>query len=637
MYYIKRMWQLGPSGLAQTLKRRFTTTYFAVQHKQKALTIQTYHTWGHKNFTSFFQRLKNQDFLKKIYCSELFQKHLPNAYSDTKTILIQADKAANNTFNILESGDYCFEKTIDWHHDFKTKPFFQKFSRTFYQDITIPSPKSSTQDQYHPDIKVPWELSRFQHLFWLGKAYEITNNQTYVKAFENQINHWIDSNPFLLGVNWVCPMEVAIRAINWIWGFYFFKDAQILSPEFWEKCICSLYDHAIYLENNWETSDKPNNHYLSDLIGYYYLCHFFAPLKCFNSKLMQCYKTLHKQCHKQILPDGACYEGSTAYHRLDTEIILHTTLVTKACTIFPSQEFETIFAKMLSFLSNCTDHAGNLVLIGDNDSGKLITGIVSKAKDLTFPQDFTEQNAHSDSTTTHSNFGLSIIKDNTWYITLRHPTYSLHQPSGHFHNDQLAITLSINGQSLFVDPGTYAYTANPYLRNLLRSHASHNTFYTTQGSQQNCHDLFQLPRPSHKPAHTNPCTSTVVQISDWYHNMHTPTLTFHRTITYDTKQKKLIIQDWIESQEKKPHQIAWTFLIAPGIMLQNSDKNRWLLMAQDKPLAVFSSQLLWTPAQHIYAPAYGVKQSCTSLTATMQMHPKTVITTIITDISPTAL
>lgn len=45
---------------------------------------------------------------------------------------------------------------------------------------------------------------------------------------------------------------------------------------------------------------------------------------------------------------------------------------------------------------------------------------------------------------------------------------------GHQHNDKLSFELNINGENIFVDPGTFAYSSNPEMRNKFRSNFSHN-------------------------------------------------------------------------------------------------------------------------------------------------------------------
>ena len=55
---------------------------------------------------------------------------------------------------------------------------------------------------------------------------------------------------------------------------------------------------------------------------------------------------------------------------------------------------------------------------------------------------------------------------------------------GHAHNDQLSITLRIDGKDIIVDPGTYLYTPLPERRNAFRSTTAHFTVQK-DGAEQN--------------------------------------------------------------------------------------------------------------------------------------------------------
>jgi len=86
---------------------------------------------------------------------------------------------------------------IDWHCDFKSGYMWSP--KTFYRNIRYGQIEGV-------DVKVPWELSRFQHLNILGQAYILTKNKKYAEEFANQISDWIDNNPIGFGVNWKCTM-----------------------------------------------------------------------------------------------------------------------------------------------------------------------------------------------------------------------------------------------------------------------------------------------------------------------------------------------------------------------------------------------------------------------------------------------
>ncbi len=353
--HLKTIKKLGITGCKDHFKTKFNKKKFAYLYKQKALSHSVF---LNKNIN--LEKLKQKDFVSKI---------LDNIKIEQDYTLKQANLACSNCFNLLGSGEICFkENQIPWQHDFKLKKEPTK-KLLFYQDIKVATPENLNFDDYSFDIKVPWELSRFQHLYYLGQAYFINNKELYAKTFCNQVSDWIDKNPYLLGVNWVCPMEVGIRAINLIYGFYSFKDSPSIDNKFWQKLTNSLYNHAIYLQNNWENWGQTNNHYLSDLIGYLYLCFFFDDLKHFQKQKHKFIKKILHEFDKQILPDGTSYEGSTNYHKLVTEIFLHFYLLCQTDNISLPDSFIKKFKKMQDFIDDCTDSNGNFVQIGDNDSG----------------------------------------------------------------------------------------------------------------------------------------------------------------------------------------------------------------------------------------------------------------------------
>ncbi len=158
---------------------------------------------------------------------------------------MDADKICQHIFNLLGSGDVEFGEKIDWNSDFKTG---WKWENKYYKKIDIENINSPN------DVIVPWELSRCQHFVTLGKAYWYTGNEKYTEEFMNQINDWLDSNPPKFGINWTSTMDVAIRAVNWIWGYYFFKDSPILNNEFIIKFLKALLIHGRFIINNYENA-----------------------------------------------------------------------------------------------------------------------------------------------------------------------------------------------------------------------------------------------------------------------------------------------------------------------------------------------------------------------------------------------
>ena len=81
--------------------------------------------------------------------------------------------------------------------------------------------------------------------------------------------------------------------------------------------------------------------------------------------------------------------------------------------------------------------------------------------------------------------GVYIYKSPHFYMTVRCGEVGQKGNGGHAHNDQLSITLRIDGVDIVVDPGTYLYTPVPERRNEFRSTAAHFTIQRADNKEQN--------------------------------------------------------------------------------------------------------------------------------------------------------
>ena len=210
--------------------------------------------WG-KGCSSFVAPERKAALLKA------FREALPHADG---MIVAEADRFCKHVFDLLGSGPTPLGERIDWHVDFKSGHRWNP--KTYYKRIRYaPYPGGY-------DIKVPWELSRCQHFPRLGQAYLLTGDEKYAREFVAQATDWIEQNPWPWGVNWACSMDVAIRAVNWLWAYRFFEGSQSLSPGFKTCFFTSLSTQGRHIFRNLENKGGlRNNHYLTDLVGLVHL------------------------------------------------------------------------------------------------------------------------------------------------------------------------------------------------------------------------------------------------------------------------------------------------------------------------------------------------------------------------------
>src|SRR4051794_29137462 len=139
-------------------------------------------------------------------------RDLPEALVDAATqVRAQADGILAHNVDILASGLISLGEQIDWHRDFKTG---HSWPRAAYGSVARIQPGSGSGSE----IRIPWELSRSHHLLTLARAACLFEDERYARELELQLQSWLDDNPPGIGVNWINPMEVGLRAVNWIWA-----------------------------------------------------------------------------------------------------------------------------------------------------------------------------------------------------------------------------------------------------------------------------------------------------------------------------------------------------------------------------------------------------------------------------------
>ena len=206
----------------------------------------------------------------------------------------------------------------------------------------------------------------------------------------------------------------------------------------------------------------------------------------------------------------------------------------------------------------------------------------------------------------YPNFGLTIIKQNNYLFTLRHARHAPHQPTGHFHGDELAITLSVNGIPLFIDPGTYLYTAHPAWRNAVRAASAHTTVVPDSfKSIPHDIDLFQLPKLQQLPRAAEQSTLYFAQANNTWQQT---------TITRSCRlsEIEIIIDDTVAYT--KPTVINWYWHLGPAIEILQINSTTWLLTHDQTAMATLHTPPLPAGIQTLCASKlYGSQKQTTVL------------------------
>jgi len=297
---------------------------------------------------------------------------------------------------------------IDWQKDHKSG--FRWNSTTWYKDQPVMAGPGI-------DIKMPWELSRFQHLPQMA-IFSILLPELKEKLiieFKNQVLDFIAANPPRFGVNWVCTMDIGIRAANILLAFDIFSQVDsnnILNDEFRQSLSNSIFEHGLHIVNNLEYSEVlTTNHYLSDIAGLLFVSAYLLNSDSLIDDEIKLWlvfsvQEIIEEMKKEFLDDGGNFEASTSYHRLSGEIITYCTALIKgliknekiinifedyecgkwkripklnnkngqkydchSARFFPQWYIDRLF-KAGMFTTHITKPTGEISQIGDNDSGR---------------------------------------------------------------------------------------------------------------------------------------------------------------------------------------------------------------------------------------------------------------------------
>jgi len=282
---------------------------------------------------------------------------------ENSLIIIDAERALSHVFDVLGSEKVRLEP-MQWNKDLKTG--FEWENGIFYLN------QRNQKGAQGSDVKQPWELSRCHHLLWLGEAYIITGNEKYAKAVIEDIEDWINKNPIFYSINWTCSMEVAIRALNWLYALNMVSSSSYYTDSFVKNVVNSLYQHGFYIYNHLEkTFPYSFNHYMSDIVGLLFLGLVFREEtkgKWFRFASSE----LFLETRLQVLPSGLHYEKSISYHRLITELLGSSFYLLKRSNESIPADVEYRIMLLFKYVESYTKPNGKAPLIGDNDNGRIL-------------------------------------------------------------------------------------------------------------------------------------------------------------------------------------------------------------------------------------------------------------------------
>lgn len=578
-----------------------------------------------------------------------FLERYPGAKQE---IVEAADRVLRHEFVLLGSGACVLGPELPWHTDFKTG---REWPLQYSPDIEFSELDRPT------DVKVPWELSRCQHFALLGQAYWLTGDERYAEEYVSEITDWIARNPWGQGVNWICAMDVALRAANWIWGFYFLAGSRACAdPAFQGRLLRSLYLHGEWVASHLEKGPVNGNHYLSDGAGLVFLGTFFKRTAAGRRWLAEGRAIVLDEMLVQVTEDGVDFEASTAYHRLVLELFLTAyQLLRLHGEAIPPAQWQR-FERMFEFVEAYLKPDGLAPLVGDADDGRVqILGrqaigdhryLLSTAAVVFDRPDFKrgagtfreesfwmlgpdaaaafDRLALPAAPAVSAGFaegGYFVLRCEDTHVFVDCANVGMRGIGGHGHNDILSFELVLAGAPLVTDCGAYLYTASREWRNRFRSTAFHSTIQV-DGEEVNRfvgpNALWQLhsdATPVGVSFHQEPGRDRFRGSHGGYLRLPDPVLVT-REIALASGAAMVAVADTLAGSGS--HLVEWRFPLDPDVQAEilgrdvrfiHGGRERWLL-----PVAPLPGE--WSLEPGWVSASYGVRRETRVLTLRGQLQ-----------------
>ncbi|MGJ0361820.1 alginate lyase family protein [Aliarcobacter cryaerophilus] len=332
-HYIKKALSMPPQELAKKVVNKINTKVKNKLQSSKDLKYGTHIDFNLPLIQNSYIDIKELDisnidskvarYLSQMYCEHRFDLlgsgWVKNSYNSVALgvegykydINIAAPKSIASGY-----------EPIDWQKDYKSG--YRWSEKIWYKDIKFGT-------DLGVDIKVPWELARFQHLPQLAifALVDESLKEQNIKEFKYQVLDFIANNQPRMGVNWVCTMDVGIRAANMLVAYDIFTQIDnfgILDDEFRQIFANSIYEHGFHIVNNLEYSEfLTSNHYLSDIAGLLFVSAYLENSDEINQWLAFSIQEIINEMQNEFYEDGGNFESSTSYHRLSGELMVYST------------------------------------------------------------------------------------------------------------------------------------------------------------------------------------------------------------------------------------------------------------------------------------------------------------------------
>lgn len=416
-----------------------------------------------------------------------------------QALLKEADGACQGRLNGFSAIALDYGSPIDWQLD----PLTGKGCSIKDKWYRIPD-----FDPGRGDIKVVWEASRFSHFLTLARAFLLSGDGKYYRAFSSQLDGWVRGNPYPYGANFKCGQECAIRMVNGLLAYTAFHNAGMAGGRDRRNIKILILRCYRKILGNFFYANKcmGNNHTILELAG------MAVGAWCCREqgRLAYAYRMLEGAVDMQFTDDGGYTQHSFNYMRLALQGL--EVALSAGSGWQPGGKCRGKVLAAARLMYQCQDASGDMPNYGANDGALAFPATPCGYRDFRpvinavcalaagrrtyeagpydeellwfgggreYPVQCTRRSSRA-----FGQAGLYTLRGGaSWAMVVLNDYHS--RPS---HMDQLHLDVWAGGVNVLCDGGTYSYASD--LGRALAGNSAHNTVVYSGGAQMGVHGAF---------------------------------------------------------------------------------------------------------------------------------------------------
>jgi hypothetical protein len=537
---------------------------------------------------------------------------LPTTF-DVSAYTTQADRILDGRFRVFALDAVTLGFPPDWNRDPKTGTRApMSFGKLLnYRDERLVG-----------DIKYLWESNRHAELVTLAQAWHLSRDPRYANACGALIDSWLSACPYPHGVNWTSSLELALRLVNWSFGWHILggEAAIVFEGDAGQalrlRWLTSVHQHCHFIAGHLSRHSSANNHLLGELLGLFVAATRW-PLWRESRRWHDLARAeFEREALLQNASDGVNREQAIWYQQEVADMMLIAGLYARNNQCEFGTEYWNRWTAMLEFIASIMDVAGNVPRLGDADdavvarldpapdfdafrsllaSGALLINdaplrALFKAKALTLDDKtrwlLGDAAAKKFSAIAPPPRALAVPRrafPQGGYFILGSDLESSREvrivadagPLGylaiaaHGHADALAFTLSAYGNEILIDSGTYTYHSGEHWRDYFRGTRAHNTVTIDGQDQSVTGGRFLWTKHAAIKSTVYETSSGLEGLSaehDGYHRLADP-VTHRRELSYLKDPRVLRVRDRLTCKSRHYVEINWHFSPACVVVL----------------------------------------------------------------------